>query len=129
MIFCHSVWKITTCRDKKKITDKIYPNINMFWLFLTGTEFEGAIITLFNVFGNKYHKRQAFLNAFSRKNLPNLMHLLCTIQVCGIFIYILVRHFFHFLRIVHADRVIYYFWQHNVIRPLLSFILEITVSG
>lgn len=57
-----------------------------------GTEFEGAIIALLNVFGNKYYKRQAFLNAFSRKNLPNLMHLLCTIHVCCIFIYILRLH-------------------------------------
>lgn len=31
------------------------------------------------------------------------------------------KKFFHFLKIVHADHVIYYFWQPNVIRPLLVF--------
>lgn len=90
-----------------------------------GTEFEGAIIALFNVFGNKYHKRQAFLNAFSRKNLPNLMHLLCTIQVCGIFIYILRLH----LSLPTKSLQFKGHRDHIKIKPPYILILHITMTS
>ena len=52
-----------------------------------GTEFEGAIIALFYLLINHPNKSRAFLEAWSRTNLPNLTNLLATVLVFIVVIY------------------------------------------
>lgn len=52
-----------------------------------GTEFEGAIISLFHLLATRTDKVRALREAFYRQNLPNLMNLLSTVMVFGIVIY------------------------------------------
>jgi len=52
-----------------------------------GTEFEGAIISLFHLMATRTDKVRALREAFYRTNLPNLMNLLATILVFAIVIY------------------------------------------
>ena len=52
-----------------------------------GTEFEGAVIALFYLLINHPNKSRAFLEAWSRTNLPNLTNLLATVLVFIVVIY------------------------------------------
>jgi protein transport protein SEC61 subunit alpha len=52
-----------------------------------GTEFEGAIISLFHLLATRQDKVRALREAFYRQNLPNLMSLLSTFLVFAIVIY------------------------------------------
>lgn len=52
-----------------------------------GTEFEGAIISLFHLMATRTDKVRALREAFYRTNLPNLMNLLATVLVFAIVIY------------------------------------------
>merc|ERR1711885_26182 len=52
-----------------------------------GTEFEGAIVALFQLLATKPDKVRALNEAFYRSNLPNLMNLLATIVVFLVVIY------------------------------------------
>lgn len=52
-----------------------------------GTEFEGAVIALFYLLINHPNKSRAFLEAWSRTNLPNLTNLFATVLVFIVVIY------------------------------------------
>jgi protein transport protein SEC61 subunit alpha len=52
-----------------------------------GTEFEGAVIALFYLLINHPNKSRAFLEAWSRTNLPNLTNLCATVLVFIVVIY------------------------------------------
>ncbi|CAH8557274.1 unnamed protein product [Heterobilharzia americana] len=52
-----------------------------------GTEFEGAIISLFHLLATRTDKVRALREAFYRQNLPNLMNILATILVFAVVIY------------------------------------------
>jgi protein transport protein SEC61 subunit alpha len=52
-----------------------------------GTEFEGAIISLFHLLATRQDKVRALREAFYRQNLPNLANLLATVMVFAIVIY------------------------------------------
>lgn len=52
-----------------------------------GTEFEGAVISLFHLLATRGDKSRALREAFYRQNLPNIMNLLATILVFGVVIY------------------------------------------
>lgn len=52
-----------------------------------GTEFEGAVISLFHLLATRNDKVRALRQAFYRVNLPNLSNLLATVLVFAIVIY------------------------------------------
>ena len=52
-----------------------------------GTEFEGAIISLFHLLATRTDKVRALREAFYRQNLPNLMNLLATVFIFGVVIF------------------------------------------
>jgi len=52
-----------------------------------GTEFEGAVISLFHLLATRSDKSRALREAFYRQNLPNIMNLMATILVFGVVIY------------------------------------------
>ncbi|VDN26716.1 unnamed protein product [Dibothriocephalus latus] len=52
-----------------------------------GTEFEGAIISLFHLLATRTDKVRALREAFYRQNLPNLMNILATVLVFAVVIY------------------------------------------
>lgn len=66
----------------------------------SGTEFEGAIISLFHLLATRTDKVRALREAFYRQNLPNLMNILATVLVFAVVIYFQVRmvRFMSFLR-------------------------------
>lgn len=54
---------------------------------LVGTEFEGAIISLFHLLATRSDKVRALREAFYRQNLPNLMNIMATVLVFAVVIY------------------------------------------
>ena len=56
-------------------------------MFLSGTEFEGALIALFHLLATRQDKVRALREAFYRQNLPNLMNLMATVFIFGVVIY------------------------------------------
>uniref|UniRef100_A0A0R3W5G6 Plug_translocon domain-containing protein n=1 Tax=Taenia asiatica TaxID=60517 RepID=A0A0R3W5G6_TAEAS len=52
-----------------------------------GTEFEGAVIALFQLLATRTDKVRALREAFYRQNLPNLMNLMATVLVFAVVIY------------------------------------------
>ncbi|VDO13058.1 unnamed protein product [Rodentolepis nana] len=52
-----------------------------------GTEFEGAVIALFQLLATRSDKVRALREAFYRQNLPNLMNLMATVLVFAVVIY------------------------------------------
>lgn len=58
-----------------------------FYLHLSGTEFEGAVIALFHLLATRTDKVRALREAFYRQNLPNLMNLIATVFVFAVVIY------------------------------------------
>ena len=54
---------------------------------LSGTEFEGAVIALFQLLATRTDKVRALREAFYRQNLPNLMNLMATVLVFAVVIY------------------------------------------
>jgi preprotein translocase subunit SecY len=52
-----------------------------------GTEFEGAVISMFHLLITKENKVSALKEAFYRQNLPNITNLLATVLVFGLVIY------------------------------------------
>ena len=58
-----------------------------FYLDLSGTEFEGAVIALFHLLATRTDKVRALREAFYRQNLPNLMNLIATVFVFAVVIY------------------------------------------
>jgi len=52
-----------------------------------GTEFEGAVISLFHLLATRADKSRALREAFYRQNLPNIMNLLATVLVFAVVIY------------------------------------------
>ena len=52
-----------------------------------GTEFEGAVISLFHLLVTKENKVSALKEAFYRQNLPNITNLMATVLVFGLVIY------------------------------------------
>ncbi|KAJ3075332.1 translocon subunit, partial [Quaeritorhiza haematococci] len=53
-----------------------------------GTEFEGAIVSLFHLLFTRNDKFRALKEAFYRQNLPNIMNLLATVLIFAIVIYL-----------------------------------------
>lgn len=52
-----------------------------------GTEFEGAVISLFHLLATRTDKTRALREAFYRQNLPNIMNLIATIVIFAVVIY------------------------------------------
>ncbi|CCE61907.1 hypothetical protein TPHA_0B02340 [Tetrapisispora phaffii CBS 4417] len=67
-----------------------------------GTEFEGAIIALFHLLAVRKDKKRALVEAFYRKNLPNMFQVLATIFV---FLFVLYLQGFRYEIPVRSTRV------------------------
>ena len=72
-------------------------------MFLSGTEFEGALIALFHLLATRQDKVRALREAFYRQNLPNLMNLMATIFIFGVVIYFQVRVFINKARNIESN--------------------------
>ncbi|KAI5952578.1 SEC61 [Candida jiufengensis] len=53
-----------------------------------GTEFDGAVVSMFHLLGSRKDKKRALIESFYRPNLPNMFQLIATILVFFIVVYL-----------------------------------------